>query len=247
MVVLRQEIAATPASAPEMVARTLKAAGTSAASEAGPVTLAAIQGLGSSATPKKIAAIVYSAVRATPDSALQIVRTAVGAAPKAAPEIAAAVALAVPNPWKDVRYQRGAPAETTLSTMPPALGRKERDFKSEPDYKSPVDRAFNDPQSLPPANTGDPMTLAEAIVQAAIDAGGDPGATQQAVDSALFGDPGQLFDKVSGSKGISGVGDAGDSNYANEPFDPGRPGGPKSPKLRKPQPPKNPNPGVVSP
>ena len=223
MTVLRQEIAATPNSAPEMVARTLKAAGTNAATMAGPITLAAIQGLGPKAPAKQIAAIVYSAVHASPDSALQIVRAAVSAAPKAAPNIAAAAALAVPNPWKEVRYQSAGPVQMTATSVAPPALRKERDFKSErdyksePDYKSPTESVQD---SVPPADIGDPMTLAEAIVQAAVDGGADRGAVQAAVDSALFGDPGVLFDKVGGAKSISGVGDAGSSNYANEPHPP---------------------------
>ncbi|EDY19596.1 hypothetical protein CfE428DRAFT_2772 [Chthoniobacter flavus Ellin428] len=220
MTVLRQEIAATPGLAPAMVARTLKAAGANASSVAGPVTQAAIQGLGSGASSKQIAAIVYSAVHTAPDSALQIVRAAVSVAPKSAPGIAAAAALAVPNPWKEVHYQHGPQPGVGAPQAAPIVA-KERDFKSERDYKSPVDGSqsplpVQDPN--PPADlVGDPMTLAEAIVQAAVDAGGDPGATQSAVDTALFGDPGALFNQVSGSKSISGVGDAGDSNYANEP------------------------------
>jgi hypothetical protein len=225
MTVLRQDISATPNSAAAMVTRTLKAAGVNAASTADAVTLAAIQGLGPHATSKQIAAVVYASVRAVPESALQIVRVAVHAAPKAAPDIAAAAALAVPNPWKEVSYQRGTPPPVVPVNVSASVSRKEPDFKSskEPDFKSPVHQAFLNPAQDPtsPAETaGDPMSLAEAIVQAAVNAdpGVDAGAVQAAVDMALFGDPGQLFNAVAGARGISGVGDAGNSNYANEPF-----------------------------
>jgi len=220
MVVLRQEVAVTPGSAPAMVARTLKAAGANVSSVAGPVTQAAIQGLGPGASSKQIVAIVYSAVHTAPDSALQIVRAAVSLAPKSAPQIAAAAALAVPDPWKEVHYHRGPQPGVGAPVATPIMAR-ERDFKSERDYKSPVEGASsNPPDPSVVTDPGDPMTLAEAIVQAAVDAGGDPGATQSAVDAALFGDPGALFNQVSSSKSISGVGDAGNSNYANEPHVP---------------------------
>jgi len=206
------------------LAQTLKSAGPNAAKEVVPATIAAIQGLGPEATPKQIAAIVYAAVRATPDSALNIVRAAVKLSPDAAPDIAAAAARAVPNPWKEVRYQRGTqpqpPPQAPPQLPPQPPGRKERDFKSEPDYKSsPVDSSLLQPGEAvsDPAVSGDPMSLAEAIVLTAVDAGGNLTDVQGAVDDALYGDPGFLFNKVSGVRGISGVGDAGNSNYANEP------------------------------
>jgi len=216
---LRQEISSSTGAAPAAIGRTLKAAGPNAASLAGPATIAAIQSLGPDATSKQIAAIVYAAVHAVPDSALRIVRAAVSAAPNAAPEIAAAAARAVPNPWKEVRYQQGAP-----SNMPPQNATPQNVVtlasNREPDFKSSVDPSFLDALSavLDPAAVGDPMSLAEAIVQTAVDAGGSLAAVQGAVDAALYGDPGALFKAVGGVKGISGVGDAGNSNYANEPF-----------------------------
>lgn len=85
------------------------------------------------------------------------------------------------------------------------------------------------------------MSIAEAIVQAAVDAGGNMADVQGAVDGVLFGDPGLLFNKVGGARGISGVGDAGNSNYANEPHDPGDPG-----TKKRVTGPRNPNPQPVS-
>ncbi|MEP6668712.1 MAG: hypothetical protein ABJF10_06140 [Chthoniobacter sp.] len=243
---LQQEVAANTASAPAAINRTLKAAGPNAASLAGPATIAAIQSLGADATSKQIAAIVFAAVRAVPDSALRIVRAAVSTAPNAAPEIAAAAARAVPNPWKEVRYQQGAPPATSPQNTTLLAGNRE------PDFKSTVDPTFLDALAavLDPAAPGDPMSLAEAIVQTAVDTNSSVSlaAVQGAVDAALYGDPGELFNRVGGVRGISGVGDAGNSNYANEPFDPNDPNGPKAKKkglvVRGPN---NPNPNPVSP
>ena len=224
--------------------QTLRAAGSNAALLAGPATAAAIQSLGAEATSKQIAAIVFAAVRVVPDSALRIVRAAVTVAPNAAPEIAAAAARAVPNPWKEVRYQRGVPAE------PPPQNVVQPPSDREPDFKSTVDSSFLNALDavLDPAAVGDPMSLAEAIVQTAADArGGDPGGIQGSVDAALFGDPSQLFNAVSGSKGISGVGDAGLSNYANEPILPGTSTSSSSHTSSQPTPPITPTPPPVSP
>jgi hypothetical protein len=220
----------------------LKAAGSKAAAMAVPATLAAIHGLGPEATSKQIAALVYAAVHVTPDSALNIVRATVKLSPKAAPEIAAAAARAVPNPWKEVRYHRiasQAPAQMPPQLPPQPPGPKERDFKSslgtEPDFKSsrkerdfkssPADRSLLEPveEELDPSTPGSTMSLAEAIVQTAVDAGGNLADVQRAVDEALFGDPGLLFSKVGDPRGISAVGTAGNSNYGNEPFDPSDP------------------------
>jgi hypothetical protein len=240
---LSEQIAASPASAPAAVTKALKAAGSNAQFVAGPLTAAAIQALGREAPASKIAAIVYAAVRTVPDSALRIVRAAVKIAPSAAPEIAAAAARAVPNPWKEVRYQRDAPETTDqYSEVPPA--------NREPDFKSP---SFEDGLAavLDPPAPGTPMTLAEAIVQAAFDTAGHSGlaAVQGAVDTALYGDPGSLFSTVGDPRGISGVGTVGNSNYANEPRLPGTSTGgapPGDPPLLVPPPPQ-PTPPAVSP
>jgi hypothetical protein len=242
LVSLQQQISTAPGSATAALVQTLKAAGSNANLLAGPATAAAIQSLGANASSKQIAALVFAAVRVAPDSALRIVRAAVRVAPNAAPEIASAAARAVPNPWKEVRYQRGAPAE------PPSQNAGQPPSDQTPDFKSSVDSSFLSALDavLDPAAAGDPMSLAEAIVQTAADArGGDPGGIQSAVDAALFNDPSQLFNAVSGAKGISGVGDAGLSNYANEPFIPTPPT--TTPPTKPNTPPITPNPPPVSP
>jgi len=229
----RTENSDTPPSSAAALTQSLRAAGPKAAAVVVPETVAAIQALGPEATSKQISAIVYAAVRATPDSALNIVRAAVKLSPGSAPDIAAAAARAVPNPWKEVRYQKGPHAEqppqtTTPAQLPPQPpGAKEPDFKSSPkerDFKSPpVDRSFLEPvqEALNPGDPADPgafMSLAEAIVYTAVEAGGKLDPVQLAVDAALYGDPGLLFNQVGGVRGISAQGNAGNSNYGNEPF-----------------------------
>lgn len=225
-VVAYTENSAKPTSAAAALTQTLQAAGPKAVAVVVPETIAAIRALGPEATPKQISAIVYAAVRVTPDSALDIVRAAVKLSPESAPDIAAAAARAVPNPWKEVRYQKAPQAQPSTQTpahLPPQpTGAKEPDFKSrkEPDFKSPVDRSFLEPvqEALDPSDPGSVMSLAEAIVYAAVEAGGNRDAVQIAVDSAVYGDPGLLFSRVGGSRGISAEGSAGNSNYGNEPF-----------------------------
>lgn len=249
---LRSEISAAPASAPAALNRLLRAAGSNAGALAAPATVAAIQSLGPEATGKQISAVVFAAVRAAPDNALAIIRAAVAAAPNAAPEIAGAAARAVPNPWKEVRYVKQSPTDQPTATPGPQSANQVA-MNKEPDFKSTVDTAFQQAVEsvLDPAAPGDPMTLAEAIVEAASDASGGQNlaAIQSAVDAALYGHTGALFAAVGGARGISGVGDAGNANYANEPFDPGQlttnAGGGVGRALQSPV--LRPNPPVVSP
>ena len=251
---LRQAISAAPATAPAILSQVLRSAGPNVGLVAAPDTAAAIAALGAEATNKQISALVYAAVRIAPDSAVKIVRAAVAVAPDAAPEIAAAAVRAVPNPWKEVRYQReeqpaNAPAQTTPDFFAnnDATSVANTGSPKEPDFKSIVDNAFQDGVEaiLDPAAPGDPMTLAEAIVQAA----SDPhtyAKVQTAVDGALFGRPGSL---AGDPRGTSGIGTAGNSNYANEPFKPSQPPGGDPPGGNPPpsSPPVTPNPPPVSP
>ena len=131
---------------PTAVASTLRAAGKNAGSQAATVVVTAIQNLGPEATTKQIASIVYAAVRIAPDSALQIVRAAVKVSPdSAAPAIAAAAAQAVPNPWKEVRYQKAKDPNSVAPAQPaaaPAGPKVAGTVGTEPDFKTIVDSAF---------------------------------------------------------------------------------------------------------
>lgn len=215
---LQQEVAAAPKSAPQIVVRELQASGEAAPAQAGLITAAAIAGLGPAPSNAQVARVVNAAVRALPDSAIEIVRAAVATAPaEAADEIVAAALTAVPDPWKQVFYTR--------ATAPVRTG--ERDFKGGPESRpegvpDAVGGAVGTapPGGQGPVGFGAPMTMAEAIVQAALDArsGLSAPALFAVAESVLRGSPGWLIGAIYDPKGISGVGDAGLNNYANEPF-----------------------------
>jgi hypothetical protein len=212
---LRQEIAGSPKSAPAVVARVLKEAGPKAGSIAAPTVAAAIQALGRGVTPRQISSIVYAAVRVVPDSVLPIVRAAIKVSSNACPEIAAAAVSALPNPWRQVHYQ------------PPTAS--EIGFHGK--CATPI--------------PGAPMTLAEAIVQAACEACSNSSLAdlQAAVNSALSASPATLFRMTLNPNGVSGVGIFGNSNEENEPRFPATP----PPSVKPPHPPPAPTPPPVSP
>jgi len=219
---LQSEVAAAPKSAPQVVVRALQAAGDAAPAQAGVITAAAIAGLGPAPSSAQVARVVNAAVRALPDSAIEIVRAAVATAPaEAADEIVAAALTALPDPWKQVFYTRvSAPIRTG-----------ERDFKGEPDFKGGPGAVTG----LPGGGVqGAPMTMAEAVVQAALDArsGLSAPALFAVAEAILRSSPGWLIGAIYDPKGISGVGDAGLNNYANEPF--------RTPPLLAPEPPPTP-------
>jgi len=74
--------------------------------------------LGNPSHDQKNRCLVYAAVRVVRTARSRSCGLRVNAAPQRAPEIAAAAVRAVPNPWKEVRYQRGEP----VPPMPPPAG-----------------------------------------------------------------------------------------------------------------------------
>ena len=202
---LRGDVSSSPQNAPKILANALRAAGPEAAGQAARLTTAAIQGLGPNATAKQIGNIVFAAVRAVPGSVLEITRAAVLASPNAdAPEIVSAAVSASPNPWKEVTYHRYIP--------PPDKG-DAKDDKAVERMEEP----------------GKTMTLAEAIVQTALDSrsGLDAAGLQAAADLALIGDPGYLLHAMYDPRATTAVGDIGLSNYGNEPVLPPTPPPPR--------------------
>jgi hypothetical protein len=123
------------------------------------IASAAILGLGANPRPDDISAVVAAAVKSAPSEVLDIVTACVKVSPRsAAPAIVAAAVANVPNPSKmvTVNFQRRAERVATSDKQ----DGKETDHKEVSDGKSVA------PESKQ-------LTLAEAIVQAAIDA--DPG------------------------------------------------------------------------
>ncbi len=206
---LRREVEGNPASAPSVITRAFQSGSAVSPHRAFEVTTAVVEGLGSSMTGKQVGAAVHAGVLAAPDRVLEIVRAAVIAAPaEAAEDITTAAVAAVKNPWEMVIYHRaGSPTR-----------RGEPDFKGEPDYKGEPD--FKGEPDYKDAGT--PMTLAEAIVQTALDArsGLNAVALYAAVELVLRSSPAFQLTAIYNPKGISGVGEAGNNNYANEPFRP---------------------------
>ena len=122
---------------------------------------------------------------------------------------------ASPNPWKEVTYHRYVP--------PPDKG-DAKDDKAVERMEEP----------------GKAMTLAEAIVQTALDSrsGLDAAGLQAAADLALIGDPGYLLHAMYDPRATTAVGDIGLSNYGNGPVLPPTP--PPAPAPPPPIPPVSP-------
>jgi len=135
------------------------------------IAQAVIQALGGDPHPDDIGAIVAAAVKATPSEVLDIVTAAVKVSPRsAAPAIVRAAVANVPDPESmvTVNFQRRA---ERIATSDKQDG-KETDHKETSDGKSLA------PQTKQ-------LTLAEAIVQAALDA--DPGLSAETLTSAVDG------------------------------------------------------------
>jgi hypothetical protein len=147
-----------PRHAGSYVALVLRSGRTDADAIAPSLVRAAIEGLGSDLRPAYIASIVAAAVNATPSEVLDIVTAAVKASPRdAAPAIVTAAVSNVPHPESivTVNVQR----------------RSERIAGS--------DKQLDDKQLAPVEKE---LTLAEAIVQAALDA--DPGLSGSGLTAA---------------------------------------------------------------
>ncbi len=174
-----------------------------------------VESLGPRPGSTQVSKVVFAAVRAVPERVLDIVRAAVVAAPASeADAICAAAVLAIPDPWKIVMYSKAR-------SVAPARG-GERDFKGEPDFKGERDFKGGPADSDPTASLADgrAMTVAEAVIQTALDARADlaPSAIYAAVEAVLRNAPGWRITAIYDPHGISGVGSAGTNNYANEPL-----------------------------
>jgi hypothetical protein len=153
---IRQCAAADPAHAGAYVSLVLLSGRTDADAIAPAMARAAILGLGGDPKPKDIGAVIAAAVKSTPSEVLDIVTATVKVSPRSAAQAIVRAAVAnVPNPdsMVTVNFQRRA---ERIATSDKQDG-KETDHKEVSDGKSLAPQ----PKQL---------TLAEAIVQAAIDA-----------------------------------------------------------------------------
>jgi hypothetical protein len=194
LVRVRQMVENDPRSAPDIVTKAIQADPQHSIFYAGEVVRSAIRGLGNSISEVAISLLVAAAVNARPQAALQIVRVAVGETPpKLHASIVAAAVADVPDPYEEVivvhRRER--------SSEPPSVVEKRNAFtvskvfvtdgeSATPDSKSVVaegkavateGKELVGPEilSYEPGTGPGSMTLAEAIIQAAIEGGSTAG------------------------------------------------------------------------
>jgi hypothetical protein len=159
----------SPSQAGACIAVALRAGRNDSDSVAPSLAAAAIQGLGKSARPAAIASVVKAAVSAAPSEVLDIVTASVKAAPRGSgPAIVTAAVSAVPHPDKVVTVNLERRAALN------AVGEKQGAGKAAADGKETDGKDLTGSEKQ--------LTLAEAIVQAAMDA--DPSLSQDALTAA---------------------------------------------------------------
>jgi hypothetical protein len=157
--------ASDPRHAGEYIALILESGRKDSGTMAPALVQAAIEGLGPNPSAELIGGIVGAAVKTAPEQVLDIVRVAVKASPRsAAPEIVSAAVSSVPHPDEMVTMNYGRVRTTSYTSD------KQSDFKQVSDYKNVVP-------------TEKELTLADAIVQAAMDA--DPSLSQDELTTAV--------------------------------------------------------------
>jgi len=190
LVQLQQKVQSNRLNAPDIVAKAIQADPEKLISYAGEVVRYALRGLGSSISEVEISSVIAAAVNARPQAALQIVRVAVGEVPPKfhASTVAAAVAE-VPDPYEEVvivHRREGAPE-------PPKSIEKSNSYIIDKAVVSDGKSAVSDGKSVvavgktvategkepvgpeiityEPSTAPGSITLAEAIVLAALEGG----------------------------------------------------------------------------
>src|SRR6516165_611040 len=194
LVRVREMVQNDPQNAPDIITKAIQAEPQHSIFYAGEVVRSAIRGLGNSTSEVAISLLVAAAVNARPQAALQIVRVAVGeTAPKLHAAIVAAAVADVPDPYEDViivhRRER--------SSEPPPVVEKRNAFTVSKVFATDGKSATQDSKSVlaegkavategkeavgpevvsyEPGTGPGSMTLAEAIIQAAIEGGSTAG------------------------------------------------------------------------
>lgn len=194
LVQLQKQIERNRLSTPDIVAKTIQADSRDSISYAGEVVRFALRGLGSSISKVEISLLIAAAVSARPQAVLQIVRVAgQEVPPKFRTTIVAAAVAKVPDPYEEVivvHRREGSPAAPRSIEKSKSLAINKTvvsDGKSVvSDGKSAItegravateDREPAGPEVLgyEPSTSPGSMTLAEAIVQAALESGSTPG------------------------------------------------------------------------
>src|SRR5271165_4627445 len=190
LVQLQQKVQSNRLNAPDIVAKAIQADPEKSISYAGEVVRYALRGLGSSISEVEISSVIAAAVNARPQAALQIVRVAVGEVPpKFHASIVAAAVAEVPDPYEEVvivHRREGAPE-------PPKSIEKSNSYIIDKAVVSDGKSAVSDGKSVvavgktvategkepvgpeiityEPSTAPGSITLAEAIVLAALEGG----------------------------------------------------------------------------
>ena len=193
LIQLQHEVERNPKNAPDIVTKAIQADPQHSIFYAGEVVRAAIVGLGNSISEPAIAFLIAAAVNARPQAALQIVRVAVGVTPpKLHTAIVAAAVADVPDPYEEVVIVHRREGSAEPSPSPPkanvyiadkaivSVGRSASDGKSVVAEGKAVATEGKEPVgpeilSYEPSTGPGSMTLAEAIIQAAIEGGSTAG------------------------------------------------------------------------
>ena len=194
LVRVRQMVENDPRNAPDIVTKAIQADPEHSIFYAGEVVRSAIRGLGNSTSEVAISFLIAAAVNARPQAALQIVRVAVGETPpKLHAAIVAAAVADVPDPYEDVIIVR---RRERYSEPPPVIEKRKaftvsKVFMTDGESATPDDKSVvaegkavategKEPVgpevlSYEPGTGPGSMTLAEAIIQAAIEGGSTAG------------------------------------------------------------------------
>jgi hypothetical protein len=187
---LQQKVQSNRLNAPDIVTKAIQADPEKSISYAGEVVRYALRGLGSSISEVEISSVIAAAVNARPQAALQIVRVAVGEVPpKFHANIVAAAVAEVPDPYEEVvivHRREGAPE-------PPKSIEKSKSYIIDEAVVSDGKSAVSEGKSVvaegkavategkepvgheiityEPSTAPGSITLAEAIVLAALEGG----------------------------------------------------------------------------
>jgi hypothetical protein len=209
LVQLQRKVESNRQNAPDIVAKAIQADPERSIFYAGEAVRYALRGLGKSISEVEISFLIAAAVNARPQAALQIVRVAVGEVPsKFHANIVAAAVAEVPDPYEQVivvhRRESSPDAPRSIEKKSPLFVTDEvaagdgktvvSDGKSMVTDGKAVATEGKEPVGpyvlgYEPSDSPDSMTLAEAIVLAALEGGSTAGldALMDSLNAILLG------------------------------------------------------------
>lgn len=201
-----------PKAAPQLLSTALKSR-TDADALSPNLTATTLRAVSDTASDTEVGRILFAAVEATPDAVIDICKTCAPIPPRdsSMDEFVAGAVAALPDPYKEVMYQRGAKPKAAVSE----IVLETRDYKG---GDSKTVRTYKDPKD--PYVPGEPMPLVQAVPLAVWEGrqGLDLDLLVSSADDAVRFGVSSLFTAVSSARTISGVGITGLPNYSNEPF-----------------------------